>query len=86
MRRWSACASFAVAIAPLLVGVVATFGGCYDEPQPTCGFRCGSNGECPEGYTCDADQNRCLVDGAPASTVCPTPDAAPDAPAPPFAR
>ncbi len=56
--------------------------GCYNVPEPVCGFFCGSNGACPADYTCMAD-NRCHLDGASA-TLCFTIDAgridAPDAP------
>lgn len=54
--------------------------GCYDVPEPPCGFRCGPMGACPAHYTCNQDDGRCHRDGAPASLVCGTVDAAIDAP------
>lgn len=54
--------------------------GCYDVPEPECGFRCGPNKACPEHYTCNEADGRCHRDGAPASLVCGTVDAAIDAP------
>jgi hypothetical protein len=53
--------------------------GCYDVPQPQCGFRCGPGGECPENYTCNAADGRCHHETAPASLVCGTVDASIDA-------
>ncbi|CAN5848522.1 hypothetical protein BH11MYX3_BH11MYX3_21890 [soil metagenome] len=56
--------------------------GCYNVPEPVCGFFCGSSGACPADYTCMAD-NRCHLNGA-AATMCFSIDAgpsdAPDAP------
>lgn len=46
--------------------------GCYEEPRPTCGFRCGAAGACPPGYAC-GDEGRCVLDGAPAGTSCAAP-------------
>lgn len=43
---------------------------CYDVPRPQCGFRCGPDGACPDGYTCSAADGRCHLDGSPASLVC----------------
>ena len=77
MRRPSACAIFLGSAALALVAA------CYDEPTPTCGFRGGRDGTGPEGYTCDLDQNRCVVNGAPPDTTCPLPDAGVDAFFPP---
>jgi hypothetical protein len=54
--------------------------GCYDVPEPECGFRCGPGNACPEHYTCNEADGRCHRDGAPASLVCGTVDAAIDAP------
>lgn len=47
--------------------------GCFKEPKPKCSFLCGAAGECPEGYVCGTDDQRChlLVNGAPA--VCEEP-------------
>jgi hypothetical protein len=44
--------------------------GCYDVPQPACGFQCdlALEGEpCPAGYTCEL--GRCVLDGF--SGICP---------------
>jgi hypothetical protein len=54
--------------------------GCYDVPQPQCGFRCGPNGACPEGYTCKSSDGRCHLNGSPVSLVCGTVDAGVDGP------
>ncbi|MGN6106564.1 MAG: hypothetical protein ACTHU0_15770 [Kofleriaceae bacterium] len=53
----------------------ALIGGCYDVPQPNCGFLCGPRAACPEDYTCSAVDNRCHLNGSPADLVCPTYDA-----------
>lgn len=53
--------------------------GCYDVPEPACGFVCGPSGECPASYTCNAADNYCHHDDAPPSLVCAPPDAAIDA-------
>lgn len=71
--------SLGVAVALLLGLIVAATGAilaaCYDVPTPDCGFQCGPEGACPDGYTCASD-GRCHRIGAPASLVCPGPDAA----------
>lgn len=67
------------AAAALCTVCVAWAAGCYDVPQPQCGFRCGPRGECPEDYTCNASDGRCHLEGAPASLVCGTVDASIDA-------
>jgi len=66
--------SLGVAIALLVALAGAIVVACYDVPQPDCGFLCGPGGACPDGYTC-ADTNRCRRLGAPATLVCPNPDA-----------
>lgn len=67
----------------LLAVALALGAGCYNEPRPVCGFFCGPNASCPDDYACNAE-GRCVLDGTPASTVCPgvdaAIDAAPDAP------
>lgn len=55
----------------LSVGAAA---GCYEVPEPDCGFICGPSASCPAHYTC-ADDHYCHRDGAPASLVCAAPDA-----------
>ena len=41
----------------LVLGVLLA--GCYETPKPACAFLCGSGGECPDGYQCSTDDNRC---------------------------
>jgi hypothetical protein len=53
---------------------------CYDVPMPQCGFRCGPDQACPEGYTCKPSDGRCHLNGSPVSLVCGTVDASIDAP------
>ncbi|HEY0193824.1 MAG TPA: hypothetical protein VGC42_22060 [Kofleriaceae bacterium] len=68
-----------VAAIALAVGLAGLLGGsCYHVPEPGCGFVCGPDGACPGDYTC-ADDHRCHRNGTPASLVCATLDAAPDA-------
>jgi hypothetical protein len=44
---------------------------CYGAPEPACGFICGSDGACPDDYTCHSDDRRChLTDGSAVS--CPS--------------
>jgi hypothetical protein len=58
--------------------VLVAIAGCYSEPRPACGFVCGQGASCPGGYTCNAADNRCHVDGT--SAQCDSyVDAAPDA-------
>jgi hypothetical protein len=45
--------------------------GCYDRPQPACGFRCGTGGACPASYTCATD-GYCHADGT--GQTCPVVD------------
>ena len=37
---------------------------CYEPPHPACGFACGTQGECPSGYTCNLDDGACHADDA----------------------
>jgi hypothetical protein len=63
----------------LAAGVVAS---CYRVPTPTCGFRCGPNGECPADYTCSMFEDRCHLNGTDPAIRCDTIDDEPtDAPA-----
>jgi hypothetical protein len=62
----------AVALIVALAGAIIV--ACYDVPTPDCGFLCGPGGACPDDYTC-ADNQRCRRNAAPASLVCPNPDA-----------
>jgi hypothetical protein len=59
-------------------GGLTALPGCYDIPQPACGFVCGAAGECPADYTCSSSDGRCHLDGS-APMVCATPDAGIDA-------
>ena len=64
------------AAAALLVGLAgAIIVACYDVPTPDCGFVCGPDSTCPDGYTC-ADDHYCHRTGAPSELVCARPDAA----------
>jgi len=64
------------AAAALLVGLAgAIIVACYDVPRPDCGFVCGPDSACPDGYTC-ADDHYCHRAGAPLDLVCSQPDAA----------
>lgn len=51
-----------------LVGGISLAPGCYNVPQPACGFFCGANGECPDDYTCSSADHRCHLNGSPAMT------------------
>jgi hypothetical protein len=63
-------------IATLLVGLTGVIVvACYDLPTPDCGFVCGPDNGCPDGYTC-ADDHYCHRIGAPSALVCAGPDAA----------
>jgi hypothetical protein len=42
---------------------------CYDVPAPDCGFVCGPNNACPDGYSCGSAQ-RCRRVDAPLTVVC----------------
>jgi hypothetical protein len=80
----------AVTAAMFVALASASVGACYSIPRPDCGFVCGPDDACPDGYTC-ADDHRCHRTGAPPDLMCATvdallpvdasPDAAPDAPA-----
>ncbi len=58
--------------------------GCYDVPRPACGFRCGPDEACPEGYTCNGADGRCHLNGSSPSLVCGTVDARLDGPPDPL--
>ncbi len=57
-----------------LIACVIVLAGCYDVPQPACGFQCGppasigGDGTCPDGYACVEDRCRLLSDPP---TSCP---------------
>jgi hypothetical protein len=54
-----------------LVGLAVT-AACYETPKPDCGFLCGPEDKCPDGYTCRAN-GRCVSESAPESLVCAAP-------------
>jgi plastocyanin len=54
------------------LALLALIAACYSPPKPDCGFLCGPQGACPQGYTCGAD-NVCKRNGTPDSLVCPPP-------------
>jgi hypothetical protein len=54
-----------------LAAILGLAQGCYTPPEPDCGFVCGPNGECPDDYSCAAD-NVCHRKGAPATLTCTT--------------
>lgn len=61
----------------LALGVLA---GCYDLPQPECGFACGPAGACPSDYSCNMAVNRCELSGTtPTCDPAPRSDAGMDA-------
>lgn len=57
----------AVALAVVLGGAVIA--ACYDVPTPDCGFVCGPDNACPDGYSCTSEQ-RCRRTDAPLTAVC----------------
>jgi hypothetical protein len=61
------------------VAAMLLVSGCYDPPQPLCGFRCGPSGACPVDYACNASDGYCHRAGAPAELTCPLVDAGVDA-------
>jgi hypothetical protein len=62
----------------LLVALSRVIAGCYEVPEPDCGFACGPSGACPDGYLC-ASELRCHRIGTPPTLVCnPPADAAID--------
>ena len=79
-----AVARCAALVLPLVTALVLA--GCYTRPEPPCAFQCGmeegSEGACPDGYTCNAD-NACVRDDLDPRINCetgelPTVDAAPE--------
>ena len=67
--------SLGIALTLLVALSGAIVAACYEVPRPACGFVCGPDGACPDGYTCASD-DVCHLAGAPDSLVCPHPDAA----------
>jgi hypothetical protein len=62
----------ALALLAALTGAIVA--ACYDIPRPACGFFCGPDGECPEGYICASDR-ACHRIGSPDNLMCRSPDA-----------
>jgi Bacterial Ig-like domain len=42
--------------------VVLTASACFRTPEPACGFVCGDDAACPDGYACGSD-SRCQLPG-----------------------
>lgn len=60
----------------LAMGILA---GCYNVPQPECGFACGPAGACPGDYACNMAVNRCQLMGtSPSCAPAPGLDAGMD--------
>lgn len=55
----------------LLLGALTA---CYDTPKPACGFACGENRVCPDGYECGIG-NLCRLRGVDPAQCPGTPDA-----------
>jgi hypothetical protein len=62
----------ALGLAGALVGAIVT--SCYEIPRPSCGFLCGPDGACPDGYSCAADMY-CHRNDSPPDLMCTHPDA-----------
>lgn len=39
----------------LFAAAVAAGAGCFSPKQPACAFSCAKDGDCPAGYSCEAD-------------------------------
>ena len=76
MARRLAYVGMAAGLCFLLIAGMSLTPGCYNVPQPDCGFFCGANGACPSDYACSLSDGRCHLNGAPAMT-CPGHDAGP---------
>jgi hypothetical protein len=67
--------SLGIALALLVALAGAMVAACYEVPRPDCGFVCGPDGACPDGYACASDHT-CHRAGTPDSLMCAQPDAA----------
>ncbi|MBA3461288.1 MAG: Ig-like domain-containing protein [Deltaproteobacteria bacterium] len=77
MGRRIAYLGLATALCLALVAGLSVTPGCYDVPQPVCGFFCGSGGACPDDYTCNTSDNRCHLNGSAPTTCLPLLDGGP---------
>jgi hypothetical protein len=77
MGRRIAYLGLAAALCLALVAGLSVTPGCYDVPQPVCGFFCGSGGACPDDYTCNPADNRCHLNGSAPQVCLPLIDAGP---------
>jgi hypothetical protein len=51
VRRWGSV----LRLAAVLGAVALDLAACFDPQQPGCAFSCATDGLCPSGYTCQAD-------------------------------
>jgi hypothetical protein len=51
VRRWKSV----LRLAAVLGAVALSLAACFDPQQPGCAFSCATDGLCPSGYTCQAD-------------------------------
>jgi hypothetical protein len=49
--------------------LAAALSACYSPYEPDCGFVCGSDGACPDNYTCAADRV-CHLNGTSPTKTC----------------
>ena len=77
MGRRIAYLGLATVLCLAFVAGLSVTPGCYDVPQPVCGFFCGSAGACPDDYTCNASDNRCHLNGSAPTTCLPLIDGGP---------
>ena len=68
MGRRIAYLGLAIALCFSLVASLSLTQGCYDVPQPVCGFVCGTGGACPDEYTCNQADHRCHLNGSTPTT------------------
>ena len=51
VKRWGSV----LRLAAVLGAVALRLAACFDPQQPGCAFSCATDGLCPSGYTCQAD-------------------------------
>jgi hypothetical protein len=61
------------------LGSLGGLAACYDTPRPECGFTCGANGSCPDGYVCGGN-DRCRLPSVEDADCPGRADAGPDGP------